>query len=59
MPLVLILAIFAVLGVAVMLWRRGDTGSAGRFIGTTALVWLGLMALAILMLTMGTLIFGR
>ena len=59
MPLFLVLAVIAVIVAMVFVVGRGGTRPGRRFIGTAVLVWAALAALAIVALTIATLIFGR
>lgn len=59
MPLFLMLAVIAVIVALVFVVGKGGTGQGRRFLGTAVLVWVALAALAIVALTVATLIFGR
>lgn len=59
MPPLLVLAVVAV-GVALtMRCSRSGSERDGRFVATAAGVWLALIALALVVGTVATLIFGR
>ena len=59
MPLSIVLAVVAVVVALVVAARRGGAGRGTRFVGTAAAVWIGLVVLAIVVVTVATLIFGR
>jgi len=53
---------FAVVAVVVALFfaiRRGGAGRGKWFLGSAAVVWVGMVVLAIVVLSVATLIFGR
>jgi hypothetical protein len=52
-------AVIAVVVATVFVVGRGGTGQGKRFLGTAVMVWVTLLALAIVTLTVATLIFGR
>ena len=58
MPLILTFAVIAVVVSMVVVGRRGE-GRGKRFLGTAVVVWVTLLALAIVAVTVATLIFGR
>ena len=59
MPLFLLFAVIAVVVSMVFVVGRGGKGQGKRFLGTAVMVWVALLALAIVTLTVATLIFGR
>jgi hypothetical protein len=58
-PLFLLLGIVAVVVAIIFTAGRGGADRARRFTGTAVAVWVGLVVLAIVGLTLATLIFGR
>ena len=58
-PLILVLAVIAVVVAMAFVVRQGGAGSGKQFFGTAVMVWVALVALAVVTLAVGTLIFGR
>lgn len=59
MPLFLSFAIIAVVVALFVISGRRSDGRGRRFVGTAAAVWVILAVMAIVALTVATLIFGR
>jgi hypothetical protein len=58
-PLLLVLAIVAVGTALAISLNRSDTQRGSRFVVTAAGVWVALLVLALVVVTVATLIFGR
>ena len=59
MPLFLLLAVIAIVATLALRQRQAGEKDGARFFGTAAALWGGLIVLALVILTVGTLIFGR
>jgi len=57
--LFLAFAIVAVVGALLLNSRRSAAGRGKRFVGTAAALWVAFVVLAVIVLTVATLIFGR
>ncbi len=59
MPLFFVFALIAVVAGLVFTASQREAGQGKRFVRTAAAAWVALVVLAVIVLTVATLIFGR